>query len=81
MFSIGSIYVLKGRGELCWAVTWLAPKTGSNDARHIVWGLGICFFLFFYVFFFFIDVILVVGHPVYHVRIPEIGPKRLQTTR
>ena len=53
----------------------VTTKMGPNDARRIVWALGMCLFFSLRVFFF-IDVFLVVGHP-FHLRIPGTGPKRL----
>ena len=33
--------------------TWVAATmiTGPNDTRRVVWAIGECFFLFFFVFF------------------------------
>ena len=39
---LGFINVLKGRGGLGWAAT---TKTGPNDARRVVWALGMSLFL------------------------------------
>jgi hypothetical protein len=41
---LGSIYVLQARGGFGWAA---GTKTGPNDARRVVWTLGIFFFVFF----------------------------------
>ena len=48
LFYLGFIDVLDGRGGLGLVAT---VKTGPNDARHVVWALGTCFFLLHVLFF------------------------------
>ena len=49
LFYLGSIRVLKRQAGLGWAVM---GKTGPNDARRVIWTIGMCFFvlLYFYLF-------------------------------
>jgi hypothetical protein len=41
---LGSIHVVNERGGLCWAAI---GKTGPNDARRVVWAIGMSFFIYF----------------------------------
>ena len=46
LLQSGSYYVLRTRGGLEWAMT---TKAGPNDARHVVWALGMIFLRFFWI--------------------------------